>query len=312
MCHVLELSQGYAFCEFVDENVTDSAIAGLNGQRAGTKTLTVKRAAEGARPPGQGTASTAGGPGGSAAYGGGLGSMPSAGGLGSPPSNSQPSSYDELMQQRGQGGGNGAYGMGGGGGGGGFGRKSVSSQPPPPQPQMVSPGGYLVPGQAMAMPLSGPPRGVQPGYGAMPAAAMPRSVPGSMEMHAVPAMVPAYPHVHYAPAGAVMMAPAPGGMMVPAAAFPTPPAVVHGSLEHMVGAAGAPSPGGRGGGGGGGGYGKPGPARGAQLQPMGSGSMGGWVQQPGLPGLMPPGGMRPMPGERACACAWGGAGTQCC
>lgn len=29
--------------------MTDSAIAGLNGQKAGTKTLTVKRASEGAR-----------------------------------------------------------------------------------------------------------------------------------------------------------------------------------------------------------------------------------------------------------------------
>uniref|UniRef100_A0A8C5M0U6 Splicing factor U2AF subunit n=1 Tax=Leptobrachium leishanense TaxID=445787 RepID=A0A8C5M0U6_9ANUR len=38
------LSKGYAFCEYVDINVTDQAIAGLNGMQLGDKKLLVQRA----------------------------------------------------------------------------------------------------------------------------------------------------------------------------------------------------------------------------------------------------------------------------
>uniref|UniRef100_A0A8C5WIG6 Splicing factor U2AF subunit n=1 Tax=Leptobrachium leishanense TaxID=445787 RepID=A0A8C5WIG6_9ANUR len=38
------LSKGYAFCEYVDINVTDQAIAGLNGMQLGDKKLLIQRA----------------------------------------------------------------------------------------------------------------------------------------------------------------------------------------------------------------------------------------------------------------------------
>ncbi|XP_078610632.1 splicing factor U2AF 50 kDa subunit-like isoform X10 [Branchiostoma floridae x Branchiostoma japonicum] len=43
------LSKGYAFCEYVDPNVTDQAIAGLNGMQLGDKKLIVQRASVGAK-----------------------------------------------------------------------------------------------------------------------------------------------------------------------------------------------------------------------------------------------------------------------
>eukprot|EP00069_Balaena_mysticetus_P011845 bmy_21467T0 len=43
------LSKGYAFCEYVDINVTDQAIAGLNGMQLGDKKLLVQRASVGAK-----------------------------------------------------------------------------------------------------------------------------------------------------------------------------------------------------------------------------------------------------------------------
>ncbi|XP_042198252.1 splicing factor U2AF 65 kDa subunit isoform X1 [Callorhinchus milii] len=43
------LSKGYAFCEYVDVNVTDQAIAGLNGMQLGDKKLIVQRASVGAK-----------------------------------------------------------------------------------------------------------------------------------------------------------------------------------------------------------------------------------------------------------------------
>uniref|UniRef100_V9KVI0 Splicing factor U2AF subunit n=1 Tax=Callorhinchus milii TaxID=7868 RepID=V9KVI0_CALMI len=43
------LSKGYAFCEYVDINVTDQAIAGLNGMQLGDKKLIVQRASVGAK-----------------------------------------------------------------------------------------------------------------------------------------------------------------------------------------------------------------------------------------------------------------------
>ncbi|XP_037932888.1 splicing factor U2AF 50 kDa subunit-like [Teleopsis dalmanni] len=43
------LSKGYAFCEYADLNVTDQAIAGLNGMQLGDKKLIVQRASVGAR-----------------------------------------------------------------------------------------------------------------------------------------------------------------------------------------------------------------------------------------------------------------------
>ncbi|MBZ3879161.1 Splicing factor U2AF 65 kDa subunit [Sciurus carolinensis] len=43
------LSKGYAFCEYVDINVTDQAIAGLNGMQLGDKKLLIQRASVGAR-----------------------------------------------------------------------------------------------------------------------------------------------------------------------------------------------------------------------------------------------------------------------
>jgi len=43
------LSKGYAFCEYVDINITDQAIAGLNGMQLGDKKLIVQRASVGAK-----------------------------------------------------------------------------------------------------------------------------------------------------------------------------------------------------------------------------------------------------------------------
>ncbi|CAH8873495.1 unnamed protein product [Trichobilharzia szidati] len=43
------LSKGYAFCEYVDANVTDHACAGLNGMQLGDKKLIVQRASVGAK-----------------------------------------------------------------------------------------------------------------------------------------------------------------------------------------------------------------------------------------------------------------------
>uniref|UniRef100_A0AAY4AAC8 Splicing factor U2AF subunit n=3 Tax=Denticeps clupeoides TaxID=299321 RepID=A0AAY4AAC8_9TELE len=43
------LSKGYAFCEYVDVNVSDQAIAGLNGMQLGDKKLLVQRASVGSK-----------------------------------------------------------------------------------------------------------------------------------------------------------------------------------------------------------------------------------------------------------------------
>lgn len=43
------LSKGYAFAEYVDFNITDQAIAGLNGMQLGDKKLIVQRASVGAK-----------------------------------------------------------------------------------------------------------------------------------------------------------------------------------------------------------------------------------------------------------------------
>ncbi|XP_006823727.1 splicing factor U2AF 50 kDa subunit-like [Saccoglossus kowalevskii] len=43
------LSKGYAFCEYIDEKITDQAIAGLNGMQLGDKKLIVQRASVGAK-----------------------------------------------------------------------------------------------------------------------------------------------------------------------------------------------------------------------------------------------------------------------
>ncbi|XP_046369996.1 splicing factor U2AF 50 kDa subunit-like isoform X1 [Haliotis rufescens] len=43
------LSKGYAFCEYVDVNITDQACAGLNGMQLGDKKLIVQRASVGAK-----------------------------------------------------------------------------------------------------------------------------------------------------------------------------------------------------------------------------------------------------------------------
>ncbi|XP_077979403.1 splicing factor U2AF 50 kDa subunit-like isoform X3 [Glandiceps talaboti] len=43
------LSKGYAFCEYIDYNMTDQAIAGLNGMQLGDKKLIVQRASVGAK-----------------------------------------------------------------------------------------------------------------------------------------------------------------------------------------------------------------------------------------------------------------------
>ncbi|KTW29264.1 hypothetical protein T552_01219 [Pneumocystis carinii B80] len=51
-------SKGFAFCEYVDPNVTDIACEGLNGMELGDKTLVVKRASIGSR---QKSISTSGG-----------------------------------------------------------------------------------------------------------------------------------------------------------------------------------------------------------------------------------------------------------
>lgn len=45
------LSKGYAFCEYIDHNMTDHAIAGLNGMQLGEKKLIVQRASVGAKNP---------------------------------------------------------------------------------------------------------------------------------------------------------------------------------------------------------------------------------------------------------------------
>jgi len=44
------LSKGFAFCEYLDESVTDRACAGLNGMKLGDKQLLVQRASIGAKP----------------------------------------------------------------------------------------------------------------------------------------------------------------------------------------------------------------------------------------------------------------------
>ena len=41
------LSKGYAFCEYVDWNVTDQAIAGLHGMQLGERKLVIQRATQG-------------------------------------------------------------------------------------------------------------------------------------------------------------------------------------------------------------------------------------------------------------------------
>jgi splicing factor U2AF subunit len=43
------LSKGFAFCEFLDPNLTDQACAGLNGMQLGDKKLVVQRASIGAK-----------------------------------------------------------------------------------------------------------------------------------------------------------------------------------------------------------------------------------------------------------------------
>jgi splicing factor U2AF 65 kDa subunit len=43
------LSKGYAFAEYVEYNITDQAIAGLNGMQLGDKKLIVQRASVGAK-----------------------------------------------------------------------------------------------------------------------------------------------------------------------------------------------------------------------------------------------------------------------
>ncbi|CAM9744026.1 unnamed protein product [Lampetra planeri] len=48
------LSKGYAFCEYVDVNMTDQAIAGLNGMQIGDKKLVVQRASVGSKNAAQG------------------------------------------------------------------------------------------------------------------------------------------------------------------------------------------------------------------------------------------------------------------
>jgi len=45
------LSKGFAFCEYVDPNVTDRACSGLNGMKLGDKQLLVQRASIGAKNP---------------------------------------------------------------------------------------------------------------------------------------------------------------------------------------------------------------------------------------------------------------------
>jgi len=43
------LSKGYAFCEYLDPNITDQACAGLNNMQLGDKKLIVQRASVGAK-----------------------------------------------------------------------------------------------------------------------------------------------------------------------------------------------------------------------------------------------------------------------
>jgi splicing factor U2AF 65 kDa subunit len=43
------LSKGFAFCEYLDESVTDRACTGLNGMKLGDKQLLVQRASIGAK-----------------------------------------------------------------------------------------------------------------------------------------------------------------------------------------------------------------------------------------------------------------------
>jgi len=45
------LSKGFAFCEYLDEGVTDRACSGLNGMKLGDKQLLVQRASKGAKNP---------------------------------------------------------------------------------------------------------------------------------------------------------------------------------------------------------------------------------------------------------------------
>lgn len=48
------LSKGYAFCEYLDPNITDQACAGLNGMQLGDKKLVMQRASVGKNPLGSG------------------------------------------------------------------------------------------------------------------------------------------------------------------------------------------------------------------------------------------------------------------
>jgi splicing factor U2AF 65 kDa subunit len=43
------VSKGFAFCEYADINITDQAVAGLNGMQLGDRTLVVQRASLGAK-----------------------------------------------------------------------------------------------------------------------------------------------------------------------------------------------------------------------------------------------------------------------
>ena len=43
------MSKGYAFCEYVDWNVTDQAIAGLHGMQLGERKLVIQRATTGGK-----------------------------------------------------------------------------------------------------------------------------------------------------------------------------------------------------------------------------------------------------------------------
>ncbi|XP_055330845.1 splicing factor U2AF 50 kDa subunit-like [Paramacrobiotus metropolitanus] len=43
------VSKGFAFCEYADTNITDTAVAGLNGMQLGDRTLVVQRASLGAK-----------------------------------------------------------------------------------------------------------------------------------------------------------------------------------------------------------------------------------------------------------------------
>ena len=43
------VSKGFAFCEYADVNITDQAVAGLNGMQLGDRVLVVQRASLGAK-----------------------------------------------------------------------------------------------------------------------------------------------------------------------------------------------------------------------------------------------------------------------